>query len=637
LQRTVCIISICLCAIQLQAQELLVPLWGGQRPILSASGIKQSDVLTIPFFDDFPHETLDCHRWTNNQAIIANGWGLYPPTVGVATLDAVDENGELYQHISSTFPADTLLSATIRLDSVFYPFPESLLPADSLYFSFYYTPGGRQGENGGRIGDIPESQDSLSLEFYAKSTDRWVTVWSTPGKSPEDLNRETGSYWQHVMIPIIDTAYFTDAFRFRFRNLCSLDPVTTPGIVANSDQWYLDCISLDRFRTYDDIAERDVAFVHPARSLLKNYCAMPARHYRSSEMASTTATLITNRYTQPVASHYEYRIISEAGDTLHYYDGGFENVPSYPVTNNYQGNDFHANPAVDYTFPADGATTTYRIEHIVKEGVLGDSYPANDTTVFFQVFDDYFAYDDGTAENGYGLTSTSSNVYLALAFQLNEPDTLLKIRMYFNRVRNDENQNMAFRIAVWKAGANGPGERIYRDATLRHPAFAGLNTFVEYQLDQPLPLNGVVYIGLEQESGDYINIGFDRNYNHSNRLYYRIGSEWQRASISGSIMLRPCFTPFNGSLGINNTLTQSNTILKVFPNPATDRINVHNLPIGATVTLYDACGRRLLHSIASAGDLVFPCKSLPSGIYYISVTTADNTNTVHKVVVMSNR
>lgn len=634
--RAVCIIVLCLFVAQLQAQELLVPAWSGDRGVQSSASnpAKQASVQTLPFFDDFSRETLNQSRWSNRQVTVANGWGLYPPTVGTATLDALDENGELYQHISSTFPADTLLSVTIRLDSVFYPFPESISPADSLYLSFYYTPGGRQGENGGRIGDIPETRDSLSLEFYLKSSDSWVTVWSTPGKSPDDLHRETGSYWQHVMIPLTDTAWFTDSFRFRFRNLCSLDPVTTPGIIANSDQWYLDCLYLDKDRTLDDLYERDVAFVHPARSLLKNYCAMPARHYRESEMATATSTLITNRYTQAVASHYEYRVLSQDGDTLHYYDGGFENAPSFPATGNYQASQYHANPSVGFAFPADGAKATYRIEHVVKEGVLGDNFPDNDTTVFLQVFDDYFAYDDGTAENGYGLTSTSSNVFLACAFQLNAPDTLLSVRLYFNHVRDNENANMAFRIAVWQARANGPGERIYRDAVLRYPAFAGLNTFVDYQLEQPLSLSGLVYIGLEQEGGDYINLGFDRNYNHSDRLYYRIGSEWQRASVSGSIMLRPYFAPFTSSLGIGQFST-SNFQLSIYPNPATDCFTVSHLPQNATLTLYNMKGQTIAaHQTSQATEHTFQCSNLPSGIYFLSITSpSTNTRITKKIVI----
>ncbi len=641
LLRAVCIIMLCSFAVCIQAQEVLVPLWGGvgnesferngQR-----QGQKQLYSHNIPFFDDFSQATLDNRRWCNPQSLVTNGWGLYPPTLGVALLDAVDENGNLYRHSSLPFSADTLLSAIVRLDSVFYPFAESISPADSLYFSFFYLPGGKLGESGGRIGDVPEPQDSLVLDFYVKSSDCWVTVWSSPGISPDNLYRQTGVYWQRAMIPVTDTVYMTDSFRFRFRNICSLDPSTTPGIIANSDQWYLDCVFLDRYRSFDDVCERDVAFVHQARSLLKNYCAMPARHYRRSEMTENTSALITNRFSQTVASHYEYYVISENGDTVHYYDGGFQNVPSFPATGEYQSDIYHAAPPVAFAFPADGAKTSYRVVHVVKEGVLGDDFPRNDTTVFLQVFDDYFAYDDGTAENGYGLTSTSSNVFLACAFQLNEPDTLLSVRMFFNHVRDDENENMPFRIAVWRAGSNGPGERIYRDETARHPAFAGLNSFVEYELEYPVPLNGLVYIGIEQEGGDYINIGFDRNYNHSDRLYYRIGSEWQRASVAGSIMLRPCFVPFSGSMGIGNAdAGKIVNIANIFPNPTSiGRFTVENIVPGSLLTLCDSRGVVLATYRVCQPVCTLPCSDLPRGVYFLSIVAPSNdTRLVRKLIV----
>ena len=627
---------LCLLAVRLSAQEVVVPLWGGP-PHQQAP--KQSEALTIPFFDDFSASNAvapSAALWhTNGQTTVYNGYGLYPPTVGVAMLDAVDADGVLYQNITSPFPADTLLSAIVRLDSVFTPFAEALSPSDSLYLSFYYLPGGRLADHGGRIGDMPETHDSLALDFYIKASGTWRTVWSTPGCDPDDLYRETGTHWQHVMLPITDSSCFSDAFRFRFRNICSLDPTTTPGITANSDQWYLDCIHLDKDRSHSDNACRDVAFVHPARSLLKNYCAMPPRHYRNTEMATSTSTLITNLYTMPVASHYGYCVLDENGDTLHFYDGGYENVPPFPVSGLYQDNAFHSNPAVGFAFPANSGQTTYRIEHIVKEGGAGDPFPINDTTVFMQVFGDYFAYDDGTAENGYGLTSTSSNVFLACAFQLNEPDTLVKVQIYFNHTRNGENQGMAFRIAVWQASADGPGNCIYRDATLRHPAFAGLNTFVDYTLDQPLPLNGLVYIGLEQEGGDYINIGFDRNYNHSDRLYYRIGTEWQRASAAGSIMLRPCFAPSDGSLGIDTRRSHSRSHVTISPNPASDRFTVSGLPQNSTLTLFDMKGRPLAEfTNLQTTKLTLRGAYLPSGIYFLSIANpAVNQRLTKKVII----
>ena len=632
MKRWLCAILCMLLSLSLRAQERVVPLAG--RALGDAEWVKAS-VVTIPFIDDFSTGRLGQALWNGNQVEVTDGWGLYPPTVGVAKLDAVDEEGVLYQNISSSFSADTLMSQRIRLDSLFYPFAERLQPIDSVYLSFYYTVGGRFGNYGGRIGDEPEDQDSLLLEFYVEGTGEWVVVWSKAGCSAESLKAASGKYWQRVMVPIADTRYFNDSFRFRFRNSCSLDPSTTTGLIGNSDQWYVDCVYIDKDRSCTDEVERDVAFVQPARSLLRDYCAIPMRQYRASEMLQKTEALITNRYSSEVASHYGYFVFDADGDTLHRYDGGFENVPPFVNEGDYQQNEYHARAAVDFSYPENVMMTRYKVVHVVKEGVMGDMFTSNDTVVFEQVMEDYYAFDDGSAESGYGLTSTSSSVFLAAKYNLHTADTLLKVKMSFNHTRNDENSNIAFRIVVWDAGSNGPGDVIYRDAVLRYPQFGGLDVFMDYELEYPVALNGTVYIGLEQEGGNYLNLGFDRNYDHSDRLYYRIGSEWQRASAAGSIMFRPCFTPFDGHLGIGSRQSAvGSQRVVVYPNPARERFIVGEMARGSDVTVFDAKGVKVMGVSAEGGTSVVECGEWPQGVYYVRVSSQDGRSSYIKKVII---
>ena len=87
---------------------------------------------------------------------------MIPPSIGVVTLDALDENGLIYTHAETQpFGADTLTSNPIKLDCYNI--------SDSLYFSFYYQPGGASRSyppvEWERIGDHPETDDSLVLEF----------------------------------------------------------------------------------------------------------------------------------------------------------------------------------------------------------------------------------------------------------------------------------------------------------------------------------------------------------------------------------------------------------------------------------------------------------------------------------------
>jgi hypothetical protein len=63
--------------------------------------------------------------------------------MGVVTLDALGADGKVYLHgTRDVFGADTLTSRPIRLDSLFNPIRRVIRIQDSIYFSFYYQPGG---------------------------------------------------------------------------------------------------------------------------------------------------------------------------------------------------------------------------------------------------------------------------------------------------------------------------------------------------------------------------------------------------------------------------------------------------------------------------------------------------------------
>lgn len=159
------------------AQEVLVGLQN--NPMIKKESIKwkslsqknEIQVHTLPFYHDFSNYVgyPDSRYFTDRLAFVNNTYPIMPPTIGCATLDALDANGDIYSHASNeAFAADTLTSQPIRLDSLFAP-NRAISISDSLYFSFYYQPAGGtfsypylQWE---RIGNEPESDDALILEF----------------------------------------------------------------------------------------------------------------------------------------------------------------------------------------------------------------------------------------------------------------------------------------------------------------------------------------------------------------------------------------------------------------------------------------------------------------------------------------
>lgn len=609
-------------ATAVRAQEVLLPLHsaprGGTHP--SKSG---SQAVTLPFFDDFSSSSmvLNPRLWQDHGASKDLGSRLFPPTVGVVTLDALDAEGNLYADATtSPFPADTLSSQRIRLDG--------MQSADSIVMSFYFLPGGGSGHLWERTGETPDKEDSLYLDFYNPVSQSWTTVWSIGGISVDSLVAQTGSDWQYVAIAIIDDAYFDSLFSFRFRNRCSLEPATKAGMIGNCDMWHIDYIVLDQGRSVAAVPEfRDVAFVSPAPSMLASYRAMPARQYRPSEMATQLQMTITNLYGSQLASHYGFAVVSDAGHELYRYDGGYENAPPFMPAASYQTAAAHASPTVQYQFPEARQHYAYTIVHTVREGSAADQHPQNDTVTYRQVFADYYAYDDGTAENGYGLTSTSSRVYLAYRFDLNEEDTLTAVDLYFNRTFNAENANVPFRLTVWEADDGKPGQLLYRDGEARYPEFEGMNTFVRYKLDEPLLVDGSVFVGFEQENNTFINLGFDRSFNTSERIYYLTGTEWQQSILSGSLMMRPCF-------GLSATLVLDGPEaprLKIYPNPASHRLHIDGLSAGDRVEIYDIQG----HCVASMkGCAELNVSHLQPGIYLLRTLGNDHSHlNVYKIIV----
>lgn len=620
------IIFVCLLLATLSstAQEILSPL--SSFPIPVAAKSNDTLRLEIPFFDDFSdYEGLpDPNRWLSNQAFINKDYAPQPPSVGVATLDALDQNGELYPQASTNlFYADTLASQIIRLDSITGTYQRRLSPSDSVTLSFYFLPGGWYGNQWERVGDAPSSQDTLFLDFYNSVDSSWVTVWFTPGFDADTAGIASHWPWRYTTIKIEDSCFFSDKFQFRFRNYASLDPNPKSGIAGNCDQWNIDYIYLDRNRTLADSFFRDITFVEKAPSMLKHYQAMPARQFRAGDMKSELEMTISNRYNQTLASNYSYVVLNEAGQQIGNYDGGYENiVPFYPA-GTYQNMPVHSRPPVNFCFPISDESADYSIIHVVREGVGGDNHGGNDTLRFTQTLGNYYAYDDGVPENGYGLTSTGNHMWFAYRFDLNTADTLTAVDLYFNRTRNCENEGIQFQICVWSCRKGVPDALLYKDSEKRTPQFKGFNEFYRYALSNQVRISDTVFIGFEQLSNDFINIGFDRGNDARPWSYYRTGNEWSHSILSGAVMMRPVFGA-SALLSTHQVSPDNDKIqFSVFPNPINDHLNIsiNRDFVGEQyqLQLYSISGKLLLTQTLSSSTLQLPA-NYANGVYVVRIT-----------------
>lgn len=606
-----------------RAQESLLPMM--VNPVLKAEKdrvlppLKASTALVLPFRDDFAYASTapDPARWEDRFAFVNRTFGPNPPSLGMATLDAIDDTGAVYTWATPTpFEADVLTSVALRLDSILTGTPDVMQVSDSLYLSFYYQPQG--------VGNDPNPEDSLLLEFYDPTSDEWYLAWSTPGTTYQAFYAKYNRSFRQVLVPIRDAMFLKDCFRFRFRNFASIANNNLPSWQSNMDQWNIDYVYLNYNRSKNDTVYDDITFVNPPQPLLKNYTQMPARQFSNAELRASFANSISNLNNTINNISYQYTLREIDGAYTHTYLGGDYDILPW-ITNGYHTWSFHATPLVDFTLPAlSGDSVSFEVTHALGINGWNDDMIDNDTMRFRQDFYNYYAYDDGTAEAGYGLAGAGSK--LAYAFTLAQPDTLGAVQMFFNQTYTPPSSRY-FYLMVWES--LNPEKVIYKSKRLRPVNGDSLNAFHTYFIeDSVLMLSGTFYVGWQQVTDEVLNIGFDRNNDASSHVMYNAEGSWESTAFQGAMMMRPVLGTAGQSKKASPNFYESDKLtVKLFPNPvAGDQLNL-NLPANyleldpentMTVEIFSLQGVRLYEGpFVPALDLSF----LAQGYYMLRLNS----------------
>lgn len=544
-----------------------------RRNLLYQQAVNDTNPIAIPFYDDFSDGAVfpDSRRWVDRFGFINTDIPVYPINIGVVTLDAINDSGNMYPNAvpgPACFIADHLTSRYIRLDSVFSPAPKALTPSDSVYLSFYYQPQGRA--------RAPQPADSLILQFLEKSgydsitpdsvihiPDYWKTVWFDEGMALDTFYLRHNNWFLQVMIPITSQQYFKRKFQFRFLNYASLASSSEPSWQSNCDQWNIDNVYLNINRSQGDTIYPELRFMARPPSLLSQYESMPYPQYcndPTNNLRDTLNMLITNRDIVPHMSTYGYTVTNPAGSFNKSYNAGNYSIQPY-TESPYVTYEKFAHPEFSFLLPISSAdSATFQVTHIVKEITPGSKF--GDTISAVQRFYNYFAYDDGTPEASYGLTPKGSK--LAYRFRLSKsPDTLRAIKWYFNKTLSTNSQQL-FYMCIWNDNAGKPGDTIYSDLVI--PRYAdSLNKFVTYHLSQPLKITGTFYVGWIQTTDDNLSVGFDQYNNSQKEIFYNSTGTWNNSAYAGSLMIRPIFgkpIPLGTDDMISNKLS-----FQIYPNP----------------------------------------------------------------------
>lgn len=546
--------------------------------------------------------------WIDSNVYRNTHFAVNPWTIGVATFDGLKANGFPYSiNTSIRGYGDYLTSKPINLNG--------LKLKDSLYFSFLYQPKG--------FGDAPENinvgstskHDSLCLQFYNPTYDKWFSVWSrTVSEIPDIQNKEFVNF-KKVHFKIKDSTFLKNNFQFRFVNYGDLS--------GSLDHFHLDYVKFRKNSGYQDTLFKDFAIIYPVNSILKKYTSVPWVHFNKSSkksLSDSIAYFIRNgsnvdenndqsNYLRLYKQGIKFNEFEILGQKL---TNGQVNYSKF--TNYLSFHNFMDKINIPYTINEDSTSVTIKAN--IKASFT--NLPENDSSIFIQKFQDYYAYDDGTAEAAYGLKSAQASV----AYKINTliPDSLIGAYIYFSPSVNDKSKK-EFALTIWKDNNGIPGDIIYEDDdfSLHNPLYGNARDhFMAYYFKdfKRFWVDTSFFIGLRQIDNDYLNIGFDRNTKNISRIFYSLDkTNWNRSQVDsvGSLMIRPAFlSNLNSKVSVDQIV--ESTDFKVYPNPVSGILFISSIEEQFVIT--DIQGRQITTFINDSNGL--DVSSINSGVYFVT-------------------
>ncbi|MDN5203794.1 T9SS type A sorting domain-containing protein [Fulvivirgaceae bacterium BMA10] len=572
----------------------------------------EEEPIELPFWDDFSTASNipDVNKWLGSQNVyISNSIGVAPPSFNVAAFDGVDVNGNAYSfNPNASGLGDSLLSFPIDLSAI-----EDALK-NTVYISFYWQLSG--------MGEFPDAGDSIRLQFKDQNGD-WVTVWNKTGGDMADPNVFT-----QEIIQVDPDLYFHDTFQFRFQSFSRLS-----GIF---DTWNIDYVYLNKRRSPTDLVYFDRTVSSVLTSIFKNYSAIPANQFFSDETDQSTfidsskvELLNLDQLLQPMV----YTAFLE--DTLSKVRLDTMNLRTEvdPILQGSERRALRVNKiepdkipdakrlVLESTFFIESGDTLLIDQIVGTDTTYHDNvdFRVNDTIRTTQILDNYYAYDDGSAEFAAGINQSGGR--LAYQYVLSEPDTLTNIDIYFPTV-GENFSGSPLTIFVWKDLDDENDQVAYEGNAVVQQA-SGINQLASYSLLPAIVVRDTIYIGYRQGFDGRLGVGLDRNTDSGDKLFFNVRGTWvQNTEIQGSLMMRPRFEE-GGIITGNDKPTELDGLDKkitIYPNPGKgeffikgdfEDIRVYNTH-GQLLT-----GRDLI--VNSGNASVLNLKAFPNGIYIVQL------------------
>lgn len=549
------------------------------RPAKNSSNLRTLETpLALPFFDDFSasRDSLNYNLWERGGGtFLNNSLPLNPPSVNVVTFDGLDETGRPYDNFENslaTGDADILTSQAIDLSA--------FDSTSGVFLSFMWQSEG--------LGEEPDNaqtdEDFITLYFLGRVGEDsvWTEVWSQQGGNVQAF--------KNAIVQVKDSIHFWDGFKFRL--------ISNGNLSGGFDIWNLDYFYMNSGRTESDTFRTDAAVSKVKPTFLKRYYSMPYNQYLANpteESIEDLSLLAFNLASVPYSIQPTFSILK---DTEPVYLKFLTNTPIESNTFLQLSNSFDYKPIVgsDSINPESGLTRSFKINYDIGSPPA-DTTKRNDTLSTTLELSDYYAYDDGSAEAAFNLSGITSR--LAYRFYLNEPATISKIRVYYPQQIKDIS-GTSIKLLIWDNNLDTP------DRTIGQVAFYTdtINKFLEYNLasDEKILLSDTFYIGYEQTTVDPLPIGFDKNTNSNQQIFYRLagGNEWTPfTDEEGSLMIRPVFEIKNDTIVGNEDPVKFKSY-KLFPNPTIGIVKIEGEV--EKVAVFDPMGKFISEKSFKKGE-----------------------------------
>ncbi|NNC84243.1 MAG: T9SS type A sorting domain-containing protein [Flavobacteriales bacterium] len=576
---------------------------------LSQPAMRGQNMVELPFIDDFSQDHFPGNAdgntvlWEDMFTTIHTSFGIAPPSVGVAVFDGMNEFGQAYDpdNGNTNGHADVLTSMPLDLEGKV-----------NVVLSFFYQPEG--------YGEAPEPADSLVLQFYDPGLDQWTNRWHATG---------SGLIPYVPVFLTVQEQFLQNGFQFRFRNYGRL--------TGALDQWSIDWVYLDENRSVDDEAITDVGFAEPVYSFLSSdYVSIPWDHYTPSASENTIiqkdVVLRNNRIQGALISESGYSVDFNGAEIASFIDSQSPSIPA--ESNEAITQEVNQSPN-SFVFPTSVSDTTAQFEVEFYFQTSPDLHDDNNHLSFTQVFSNYYAFDDGQADNAYGIQNFNGSGKVAFQFDIFETDTVKAVDMFFLYQGGAALEDQLFFLTIWEENNDAPGEIHYQDLTSRLVDFDDQGGFVRYALQDTVILeaNTSYFFGWVQPDAISLNIGNDLSAMlNSQRLYFDIGSGWQPSSYEGTIMLRPVFPPVEELMvGLEEAQLEQ---LDIWPNPAQNTFQISGeIPRGAVARLMDLQGRVVSSEQLFTSPHLLDVSFTSEGLYLVEITTPSGSRSIKKIVI----